>query len=87
MVAYLDPVVLISAMAAVSKSVAFGITSSTSYVCKSLPSPKRCFIVLTDRSTFHSGENLVYLGSCHTRKNCMERSDELFKFRGTGYGS
>jgi len=40
MVAYLDPVVLISAMAAVSKSVAFGITSSTSYICKSLPQSK-----------------------------------------------
>jgi alkanesulfonate monooxygenase SsuD/methylene tetrahydromethanopterin reductase-like flavin-dependent oxidoreductase (luciferase family) len=33
MVAYLSSVVLISAMAAVSKSVAFGITSSTSYIC------------------------------------------------------
>ncbi|RDW63905.1 nitrilotriacetate monooxygenase component A IIA synthase subunit A [Coleophoma crateriformis] len=32
MVAYLDPVVLISAMAAVTKSVAFGITGSTSYI-------------------------------------------------------
>lgn len=36
MVAYLDPVVLISAMAAVTKSVAFGVTSSTSYICKCL---------------------------------------------------
>lgn len=35
MVAYLDPVVLISAMAAVTKSVAFGVTSSTSYICVS----------------------------------------------------
>jgi alkanesulfonate monooxygenase SsuD/methylene tetrahydromethanopterin reductase-like flavin-dependent oxidoreductase (luciferase family) len=33
-VVYLDPVVLISAMAAVSRSMAFGITSSTSYVCE-----------------------------------------------------
>lgn len=31
-VAHLDPVVLISAMAAVTKSVAFGITGSTSYI-------------------------------------------------------
>jgi alkanesulfonate monooxygenase SsuD/methylene tetrahydromethanopterin reductase-like flavin-dependent oxidoreductase (luciferase family) len=32
MVGYLDPVTLISAMAAVTKSVAFGITGSTSYI-------------------------------------------------------
>ncbi len=32
MVAYMDPVVMVSAMAAVTKSVAFGITGSTSYI-------------------------------------------------------
>jgi alkanesulfonate monooxygenase SsuD/methylene tetrahydromethanopterin reductase-like flavin-dependent oxidoreductase (luciferase family) len=32
MVGYLDPVTLVSAMAAVTKSVSFGITGSTSYI-------------------------------------------------------
>lgn len=32
MVGYLDPVTLVSAMAAVTNSVAFGITGSTSYI-------------------------------------------------------
>lgn len=34
MVGYLDPVTLVSAMAAVTKSVSFGITGSTSYIRK-----------------------------------------------------
>jgi len=33
MCAYLDPVPLIPAMAAVTKSVSFGVTGSTSYIC------------------------------------------------------
>jgi alkanesulfonate monooxygenase SsuD/methylene tetrahydromethanopterin reductase-like flavin-dependent oxidoreductase (luciferase family) len=36
MVAYLDPTILISAMAAVTSSVAFGITGSTSYISISI---------------------------------------------------
>jgi alkanesulfonate monooxygenase SsuD/methylene tetrahydromethanopterin reductase-like flavin-dependent oxidoreductase (luciferase family) len=35
MVGYFDPVVLISAMGAVTKSVAFGVTGRTSYSCVS----------------------------------------------------
>jgi len=35
MVGYLDPVLLISAMGAVTKSAAFGVTGRTSYSCVS----------------------------------------------------
>jgi alkanesulfonate monooxygenase SsuD/methylene tetrahydromethanopterin reductase-like flavin-dependent oxidoreductase (luciferase family) len=34
MCAYLDPVPLISAMPVVTKSISFGVTGSTSYICK-----------------------------------------------------
>jgi hypothetical protein len=85
MVAYLDPVVLISAMAAVSKSVAFGITSSTSYTCIFSKSSRS--IMLIDLSSFYSSKNLVNFGPCYERQNRLECGHLLLQFYCTSYGS
>ena len=64
MVGYLDPVTLISAMAAVTESVAFGITGSTSYISM-LNQFYALAFVLTNDSTIYFGTYLGFLGPYH----------------------
>lgn len=73
MVGYLDPVTLVSAMAAVTKSVAFGITGSISYISMYLGIQEQT--KANECSIFHTRKDLVVAGPHHLRKNCLECSD------------
>jgi len=60
MAAYMDPAVVVSAMAAVTKSVAFGITGSMSYIRKlDLGPPFQIPAVGLRCSSIHASSNMV----------------------------
>lgn len=87
--AQMDPVVFVTAMASVTKSLCFGITGSTSYINVSVVLP-RCSKPCDLRrcpprvSAFCSVANLVDAGPCDEGQDSMERGDELLDFISTG---
>jgi hypothetical protein len=75
MVAYMDPVVMVSAMAAVTKSVAFGITGSTSYIRKLDLGPAFQIPAVDLRcSSIHASSNMVNLRPHDQRPSRLERT-------------
>jgi hypothetical protein len=75
MVAYMDPVVMVSAMAAVTKSVAFGITGSTSYIRKLDLGPAFQIPAVDLRcSSIHASSNMVNLRPHDQRPSGLERT-------------
>jgi hypothetical protein len=78
-VANLDPVTLVAAMAAVTKSVSFGITGSTSYIGEKLIhviTTESSLIVLL-YSSVSSWSNMGFFGSHYSRSSCLECCDQL----------
>lgn len=68
MVGYLDPVTIVSAMAAVTKSVGFGITGSTSYIRMIIQIFSNVYIGSANRgSSVRPGTNLGKFGSHYAR--------------------
>jgi alkanesulfonate monooxygenase SsuD/methylene tetrahydromethanopterin reductase-like flavin-dependent oxidoreductase (luciferase family) len=78
-VAQMDPVVFISAMAAVTQSVAFGVTGSTSYITPYI-------LARTVRDLLHMlAKSLMvgaveHIGSRYRWKNCLECRHVLLGF-------
>jgi hypothetical protein len=78
-VAQMDPVVFISAMAAVTQSVAFGVTGSTSYITPYI-------LARTAREPLHfvgkfaNTPIVEYIGPHYRWKNCLECRHVLLGF-------
>jgi hypothetical protein len=84
-VGWMDPQSLVAGMASVSKSVAFGITGSTSYINVSSLPHCAAIGILTMAAVYHVA-NSSYSRPHHKRSIRLECCDELLQNRGQGNG-